>query len=107
MEPHLAEAVPAGISMPALLSIISAIGVAGAATITALWKVLHGNMDKAETRLTRKLDECEVKHSEANDQLLDLTKEVGELGGRMEGYNLARKDLQELSNEVLKIIRND
>lgn len=96
-----------GIDTSTLLSIVGAIGTAGAGTIIALWKFIQTNMQKTESRIAGKLDECEAKHEESTAKLLELTREVGELGGKMEGYNQARDDLKSLSDEVLKIIKHD
>ena len=68
------------------------------AAVAALWKVLHTQSEKVETRLSAKLDECEAKHEEVNGKLLIMSSELGELRGQMTGHQQAREDLGELGS---------
>ena len=79
------------------LTLATVFGVLCAA-VAALWKVLHTQSEKVETRLSAKLDECEAKHEEVNGKLLAMSSELGELRGQMTGYQQARDDLGELGS---------
>jgi hypothetical protein len=79
------------------LTIATVFGVLCAA-VAALWKVLHTQSEKVETRLSAKLDECEAKHEEVNGKLLIMSSELGELRGQMTGHQQARDDLGELGS---------
>mgnify|MGYP003650618109 FL=1 len=68
------------------------------AAVAALWKVLHTQSEKVETRLSAKLDECEAKHEEVNGKLLVMSSDLGELRGQMTGHQQAREDLGELGS---------
>ena len=68
------------------------------AAVAALWKVLHTQSEKVETRLSAKLDECEAKHEEVNGKLLVMSSDLGELRGQMTGHHQAREDLGELGS---------
>ena len=58
------------------LTLATVFGVLCAA-VAALWKVLHTQSEKVETRLSAKLDECEAKHEEVNGKLLIMSSELG------------------------------
>jgi hypothetical protein len=79
------------------LTLATVFGVLCAA-VAALWKVLHTQSEKVETRLSAKLDECEAKHEEVNGKLLIMSSELGELRGQMTGHQQARDDLGELGS---------
>jgi len=68
------------------------------AAVAGLWKVLHTQSEKVETRLSAKLDECEAKHEEVNGKLLAMSSDLGELRGQMTGHQQARDDLGELGS---------
>lgn len=79
------------------LTLATVFGVLCAA-VAALWKVLHTQSEKVESRLSAKLDECEAKHEEVNGKLLIMSSELGELRGQMTGHQQARDDLGELGS---------
>tara|TARA_R110000868_G_scaffold316169_1_gene577037 strand:- start:154 stop:477 length:324 start_codon:yes stop_codon:yes gene_type:complete len=79
------------------VTITTALGIACAA-VAALWKALHTQSEKVETRLSAKLDECEAKHEEVNGKLLVMSSDLGELRGQMTGHQQAREDLGELGS---------
>lgn len=67
-----------------LLTIIcGAIGVAFTGTTTAIYK-LWMKQSAAETRLMRKLDECEKKHDECERENARIWKHLAERGIQIE-----------------------
>ena len=81
---------------------LSALGVL-AGVIGILWKINQKNTGKIEGRA----DRIEKKHDQTMKEMVHVTREVGELKGRID---LAEKihprldDLQNLSEEVLKAV---
>ena len=104
MEPFytLSEAAPqSGISIAQILTLIGAVVSALATAVGFLFKSLHSSMKAGETRLQEKLDQCEVKHEESNDKLLEVSTEMGELRGKIAGL----EGMNQLAENVLKAIK--
>lgn len=73
------------------LTITGAVGAAGASAIIALWKVVI-NAHK----------DCERKHENTQSELLNVTREVGELKGKVHIAKEIGDKLDELKDAVLK-----
>lgn len=71
-----------------------------ATVITALWAMVRSNMKQSERRSERTeaaLDDCEKRHKETHVQILDLTRQLGEVKGKQDGIN-------ELAHAVLRTV---
>jgi hypothetical protein len=75
------------------VEIISLLGVLGS-VISALWIMLKGMQKRDDERLKR----FEVKHEENHDKIVELSKQHGELKGRIDG-------ITQLSASVLDEIK--
>jgi len=75
------------------VEIISLLGVLGS-VISALWIMLKGMQKRDDERLKR----FEVKHEESHDKIVELSKQHGELRGRIDG-------ITQLSASVLDEIK--
>jgi len=75
------------------VEIISLLGVLGS-VISALWIMLKGIQKRDDERLKR----FEVKHEESHDKIVELSKQHGELKGRIDG-------ITQLSASVLDEIK--
>ena len=75
------------------VELISLLGVLGA-VISALWIMLKGMQKRDDERLKR----FEVKHEENHDKIVELSKQHGELKGRIDG-------ITQLSASVLDEIK--
>lgn len=64
-----------------LFETASAIVMALAAGIVALWKTNQITMSQRIEHAEQKLDECEANHKEANATLIKLSERVGNLEG--------------------------
>jgi len=64
-----------------LLEVASAIVMALAAGMVALWKTNQMTMSQRIEHAEQKLDECEANHKEANATLIKLSERVGNLEG--------------------------
>ena len=61
------------------LTIVTDVGTALTGAIASLWKALN----KQTAELKQRSEKCERKHEETQCQLLEVTREVGELKGRV------------------------
>lgn len=75
------------------VEIISLLGVLGS-VISALWIMLKGMQKRDDERLKR----FEVKHEDNHDKIVELSKQHGELKGRIDG-------ITQLSASVLDEIK--
>ena len=75
------------------VEIISLLGVLGS-VISALWIMLKGMQKRDDERLKR----FEVKHEQNHDKIVELSKQHGELKGRIDG-------ITQLSASVLDEIK--
>jgi hypothetical protein len=75
------------------VEIISLLGVLGS-VISALWIMIKGMQKRDDERLKR----FEVKHEENHDKIVELSKQHGELKGRIDG-------ITQLSASVLDEIK--
>jgi hypothetical protein len=82
----------------ALLTGFGTILLAMAAAVTALWKVIHTNMQTAEKRFAA----CESEHKIKDAWQLEVSLELGELKGRLTGHEEARSDIRELTGGVMQ-----
>ena len=78
-----------------MITLFSAIGTALTGAIVALWKIV----------MTRAND-CERKHEETQEKLLTVTKEVGELKGRIHVSEHLNVKIQDLSSLVEAVINS-
>jgi hypothetical protein len=76
---------------------LAAVFAALIGAIGTLWRVLHTQNLNVEKRLTTKLDQCEEKHGEVNQKLLNMAIDLGELRGRQDGVN-------SLAEQVLAVV---
>lgn len=75
------------------VEIISLLGVLGS-VISALWIMLKGMQKRDDERLKR----FEIKHEQNHDKIVELSKQHGELKGRIDG-------ITQLSASVLDEIK--
>ena len=75
-----------------------------AAAITVLWRSMHRQMVNTETKISKKLQECEDRHVERDMWAVAMSEKVGRLEGLMEGHERAREDLKSLSDKVVVLL---
>lgn len=62
-----------------------------------LHKRLSDNVDRTTSRLGEKLDDCERKHADANEHMLELAERVGKLSGYQELHDNIIKKIDSLA----------
>lgn len=99
MDPPTAETLE---SVPRLLAWI--LGTAFV-VIGGLFRMLWAKATAAETRLQGQLAECEAKHTRSDEKVLDLTRQVATIDGRLEQLKVDRQEMKGLHEEVLREVR--
>lgn len=68
--------------------------------IGTLWKMSQAKATQLESRLSKKLDNCEQQHSETTKQIIVLTREVGLLTGRHQAIESIEKQIVEQATKA-------
>lgn len=90
-----------------ILTILAAIGTAVSGAIFTLWQTLGKQAKELSSQRTEfkdRADKCEAKHELTQTQLLEVTREVGELKGKVNVAEAVNVKLDGLEGLVENIV---
>lgn len=107
MNEIVAQAADGVVSIQTVLTIVGAAGSALVATVIALWKQFHTTVVDTKKEITKRWEDCEEKHDQANTHLIELSSKVGVMEGKIKTYEGVNSRLEQLTEAVLEQVQND